>query len=72
VPQDEVWVVERFGKFSRVCGNGFHFILPIVDKVKAVKPAVPLTMGVMTKDISSKCKALLLKENNPLSSVLVY
>eukprot|EP00105_Crassostrea_gigas_P005764 XP_011419466.1 PREDICTED: stomatin-like protein 2, mitochondrial [Crassostrea gigas] len=37
VPQQEAWVVERFGKFNRILDPGLNFIFPIVDKVKYVQ-----------------------------------
>ncbi|XP_062580075.1 stomatin-like protein stl-1 [Saccostrea cucullata] len=37
VPQQEAWVVERFGKFDRVLNPGLNFILPFVDKIKYVQ-----------------------------------
>jgi regulator of protease activity HflC (stomatin/prohibitin superfamily) len=33
VPQQEAWVIERFGKFSRTLEPGLNFIIPIVDRV---------------------------------------
>lgn len=33
VPQQEAWVVERFGKFYRILEPGLNFIIPLVDKV---------------------------------------
>jgi len=33
VPQGEEWVVERFGRFSRVLKPGLRFINPIISKV---------------------------------------
>ena len=33
VPQQEAWVVERFGKFHSVLEPGLNFIVPLIDKV---------------------------------------
>lgn len=33
VPQGQVWVVERMGKFDRVLGPGLNFAWPIIDSV---------------------------------------
>ncbi|HUL96799.1 MAG TPA: SPFH domain-containing protein [Usitatibacter sp.] len=33
VPQQNAWVVERFGKFSRVLDPGFNLIVPFFDRV---------------------------------------
>lgn len=32
-PQQEVWVVERFGKFLELAEGGLHFYLPFVDQI---------------------------------------
>ena len=33
VPQQSAWVIERFGKFYTILTPGFHFLIPIVDRV---------------------------------------
>ncbi len=33
VPQQDGYVVQRFGKFSRVLRAGFHILLPFIDKI---------------------------------------
>jgi regulator of protease activity HflC (stomatin/prohibitin superfamily) len=33
VPQQEAWVIERFGKFSRVLDPGLNFLIPVVETV---------------------------------------
>ncbi|MBM3344059.1 MAG: paraslipin, partial [Betaproteobacteria bacterium] len=33
VPQQQAWVVERLGKFSRVLEPGLNWITPVLDKV---------------------------------------
>ncbi len=34
IKQSEAMVVERLGKFQRVCASGMHFIVPIIDSVR--------------------------------------
>ena len=34
VPQAEIWIVERLGKYKGQLGSGPHFILPIFDRIK--------------------------------------
>lgn len=34
VPQSDLYVVERLGKFNRILHGGFHVIIPIVDQVR--------------------------------------
>eukprot|EP00158_Paraphelidium_tribonemae_P000325 Partr_v1_DN21397_c0_g1_i1_m5036 putative stomatin-like protein len=37
VPQQEAWIVERFGKFHRVLEPGLNFLWPIVEEIRYVK-----------------------------------
>ena len=34
VPQQEVWVVERLGKFSQSLSAGLHFLIPLIDVIR--------------------------------------
>lgn len=36
VPQSDLYLIERLGKFNKVLHGGFHIIIPIVDKVRVV------------------------------------
>ncbi|XP_052791526.1 stomatin-like protein 2, mitochondrial [Mya arenaria] len=36
VPQQEAWVVERFGKFKRVLNPGFNLLVPVIDAISYV------------------------------------
>lgn len=46
VPQQNAYVVERFGKFLKVLDPGFHFLIPFVDQIQYVhslkEEAVPI------------------------------
>lgn len=33
VPQQQAWIIERFGKFNRILEPGLNFIIPFIDKV---------------------------------------
>lgn len=37
VPQQEAWVVERFGKFHRILEPGLAVLIPFVDGIRHVK-----------------------------------
>ncbi|KAF9981239.1 hypothetical protein BGZ65_004174 [Modicella reniformis] len=37
VPQQEAWIVERMGRFSRVLEPGLQILMPFLDRVKYVK-----------------------------------
>ncbi len=34
VPQSDIWVIERLGKFHNVLHGGFHIIVPVIDSVR--------------------------------------
>lgn len=46
VPQQEAWVVERMGKFSRILDPGLNLLLPIVDRVKYVQSLKEIAIDV--------------------------
>jgi regulator of protease activity HflC (stomatin/prohibitin superfamily) len=55
VKQSEVYVIERFGKYHQTAQAGLNFILPFIDKVRAIVSMKQQTMdippqGVITKD----------------------
>ena len=55
VKQSEVYVIERLGKYHQTAQAGLNFILPFVDKVRAIVSMKQQTMdippqGVITKD----------------------
>uniref|UniRef100_A0AC35TIW3 PHB domain-containing protein n=1 Tax=Rhabditophanes sp. KR3021 TaxID=114890 RepID=A0AC35TIW3_9BILA len=37
VPQQEAWVIERFGKFEKILEPGLNVLLPVVDQIKYVQ-----------------------------------
>ncbi len=39
IPQTDIAIVERLGRFHRVLDGGFHFIIPVIDRVSAVVSA---------------------------------
>jgi regulator of protease activity HflC (stomatin/prohibitin superfamily) len=49
VPQSDLYVIERLGKFNKELHGGFHIIIPIVDKVRAI-----LTSREQLVDISKQ------------------
>lgn len=46
VPQQEAWVVERFGKFERVLEPGLNFLIPIIDSVHYVQSLKELAIDI--------------------------
>lgn len=49
VPQQEAWVVERFGRFSRILEPGLAILLPLVDQVRYVKTLKEVAVEVPTQ-----------------------
>lgn len=37
VPQQEAWIIERFGKFNRILEPGLAILLPVIDDIKYVQ-----------------------------------
>ncbi|KAG4302953.1 hypothetical protein PCANB_000806 [Pneumocystis canis] len=46
VPQQEAWIVERMGKFSRVLQPGLAILVPFLDKIKYVKSLKEIAMEI--------------------------
>ena len=46
VPQQEAWVIERFGKFSRVLDSGIHLLIPVVDSIRYVHNLKEQTLDI--------------------------
>lgn len=72
VPQQEAWVVERFGKFHAVLEPGLRLLLPVIDTIKYVHSLkeivleVPSQSGITQDNVTLHLDAVLfLKINNP-------
>ena len=55
VPQSKVFVIERFGKFTRILESGLSLIVPFVDRVAfrvdiLERQLPPFKMSVITED----------------------
>ncbi|XP_037567123.1 stomatin-like protein 2, mitochondrial [Dermacentor silvarum] len=46
VPQQEAWVVERMGKFSRILEPGLNLLLPVVDRVRYVQSLKEIAIDI--------------------------
>lgn len=46
VPQQEAWVIERFGKFSRILDSGIHLLIPVVDSIRYVHNLKEQTLDI--------------------------
>lgn len=46
VPQQEAWVVERMGKFSKILEPGVNVLIPVLDKVKYVQSLKEIAIDI--------------------------
>ena len=54
VRQSEVRIVERLGKYHNTAEAGLNFILPFVDKIRAVVSLKQQTMDVTPQSVITK------------------
>ena len=46
VPQQEVWVIERFGKFHRTAEAGIQLVVPFLESIAYAQSLKEMTMDV--------------------------
>lgn len=46
VPQQEAWVIERFGKYNTILEPGLNFAIPLVDQVKYIQSLKEMAIEV--------------------------
>lgn len=46
VPQQDAWVIERFGKYHRILEPGINVLIPIVDSIKYVQSLKEIAIDV--------------------------
>ncbi|KAM0683910.1 Synaptotagmin-like protein 2 [Mitosporidium daphniae] len=49
VPQQQAWVVERFGKFSRILDPGLAILFPFIDRIRYVKTLKEVAVEIPTQ-----------------------
>ena len=56
VPEHQRYIIERMGRFLRVCGPGRHFIVPFIDRAIVVdlESALPGWQRMSERDIEAK------------------
>ncbi|CAI2169814.1 15940_t:CDS:10 [Funneliformis geosporum] len=46
VPQQEAWIVERFGKFDRLLQPGLSIVIPFLERIKYVKSLKEICLNI--------------------------
>ncbi|KAL0278277.1 UNVERIFIED_CONTAM: hypothetical protein PYX00_000134 [Menopon gallinae] len=46
VPQQEAWIIERMGKYSRILEPGFNLLIPFLDKIRYVQVLKELAIDI--------------------------
>ena len=46
VPQQEAWVIERFGKYYRILEPGLNFLVPLIDRIKYVQSLKEIAIDI--------------------------
>jgi len=59
VPQQEAWIVERFGKYNVTLSPGLNFLLPIIDEIKYVQSLKEITSEVPQQSAITKDNVML-------------
>lgn len=56
VEANKCLIVERFGRFYRVCGPGWHFLMPFIDRGISVDldQELPGWQGLMERELHEK------------------
>lgn len=54
VPQSDLFVVERLGKFKKVLHGGFHVIIPIVDSIRLVLTSREQLVDIAKQSVITK------------------
>lgn len=50
VPQQQAWIVERFGKFHRLLEPGLTVLVPLIDQIKYVKTLKEVAVEIPTQN----------------------
>lgn len=56
VPQQQAWVVERFGKFNRILEPGLAILIPFIDSIKYVKTLKEVAVGIPSQSAITQGK----------------
>ncbi|XP_014782856.1 stomatin-like protein 2, mitochondrial [Octopus bimaculoides] len=46
VPQQEAWIIERFGKYHKILEPGLNFVLPVIDTIKYVQSLKEIAIDI--------------------------
>ena len=75
VPQQEVWVIERFGKFHRTAEAGIQLVIPVLEQIayqqslKEMAMDVPSQSGITSDNVTLSIDGVLyIKVVDPYSA----
>lgn len=54
VPQSDIYIVERLGKFHSELSAGFHFIIPFIDQVRAIITIREQLVDILRQQVITK------------------
>ncbi|XP_065836968.1 stomatin-like protein stl-1 [Oscarella lobularis] len=46
VPQQQAWIIERFGKFNRILHPGLNFCIPVLEQISYVQSLKEITIDI--------------------------
>ncbi|CAG8708265.1 9686_t:CDS:10 [Dentiscutata erythropus] len=49
VPQQEAWIIERFGKFDRLLQPGLAIVIPFIERIKYIKSLKEICLNIPTQ-----------------------
>jgi len=54
VPQQEAWIIERFGKYNSTLSPGLNILIPVIDEIKYVQSLKEITSEVPEQSAITK------------------
>ena len=54
VPQSDLYVIERLGKFNKILHGGFHLIIPVIDSVRSILTSREQLVDIAKQSVITK------------------
>ena len=63
IPEREAWVIQRLGKYNRICSPGFKVRIPFIESIASKENFCVLIAGYKTINVNNNvyCSALTTK-----------